>query len=106
MATLDITAELDRVDFAPASTTLEILQNVRTILTTARGSVPMDRDFGIDAEVVSMPIATAQAKLTADIIATVMKYEPRAKVKKIIYEGDEESGQIRPTVRIEVVENA
>ena len=106
MATMDISAELNHVDFAPASTAMEVLQNVRTILTTVRGSVPMNREFGINADVVAMPIGNAQAQLTADIIATVTKYEPRAKVKKVIYEGDEESGQLRPTVRIEVIENA
>ena len=33
------------IDFAPSSEIAEILQNVRTILTTRLGSVPLERDF-------------------------------------------------------------
>lgn len=35
------------IDFAPSSEIAEILQNVRTILTTRLGSVPLERDFGL-----------------------------------------------------------
>ena len=36
-----------QVDFAPSDEVREILQNVRTILSTRKGSVPLDRDFGL-----------------------------------------------------------
>ena len=34
------------VDFAPETEAVEILQNVRTILSTQIGTVPLHRDFG------------------------------------------------------------
>ena len=37
------------VDFAPKNVQMEILQNCSTILSTSKFNVPLDRDFGIDA---------------------------------------------------------
>ena len=38
------------INFAPASTAEEVIQNVRTILTTTVYSVPLDRNFGINPD--------------------------------------------------------
>lgn len=98
--TYDVTQEVGAVDFAPASRTAEILQNVRTILTTLKKSVPMDREFGISGEVVDLPIAAAQARLTSEILAAVNKYEPRAETIGVFYQGDGEEGVLNTTVKV------
>ena len=99
---VDVTAELKDVKLVPASEYEEILQNVRTIITTLKKTVPMDREFGINGELVDSPIAAAQAKLTGEIVASVSKYEPRAKVVSVSYEGSEADGMLKPTVRIKL----
>ena len=101
---LDITAQLGEVSFQPVSTIEEILQNVRTILTTPVYSVPLDRTFGLSATMLDAPIPVAQAKLTAEIIAAVHKWEPRVRVTKVTYEGDAADGVLRPKVRVRIVE--
>jgi len=40
----------------------EVMQNVRIILTTRKGTVPLDRDFGISQEFLDSPINITQAK--------------------------------------------
>ncbi len=100
---LDITATNAGINFAPATTLEEIAQNVRMIITTAKGSVPLDREFGIDAKALDKPLAVAQAVLSSEIVSAISKYEPRARVTKIVYQGKEQEGQLEPTVRIEVV---
>ena len=100
---LDITAQLGEVSFQPVSTIEEILQNVRTILTTPVYSVPLDRTFGLSATMLDAPIPVAQAKLTAEIIAAVHKWEPRVRVTKVTYEGDAADGVLRPKVRVRIV---
>lgn len=102
MKIIDITAESQEIVFNPATELEEIIQNVRTILTTFKKSVPMDRDFGINASVVDLPIAAAQAAMTADIVAAINRYEPRARVVSVSYEGTEMDGIVRPKVRIKV----
>lgn len=80
----------------------EIVQNVRIILGTLQGSVPLDRAFGVPAELVDLPVNQVQRHAPA-IIAAVEKYEPRVKVTYIVFEGDEiQDGRIRPVVKIRV----
>ena len=99
---IDVTAELSEIKFSPGTELEEILQNVKTILTTQKGSVPMDREFGVDADVQDLPIGTAQAKISAEIVGAVNKYEPRARVQKVIYEGSEQDGILRAKVRVAI----
>lgn len=79
----------------------QVLQNVRMIVTTVIGSVPLDRDFGIDATFVDMPINIAPSKLTAEIIGAIRRYEPRALVKQVRFEGDGMTGKLIPIIRLE-----
>jgi len=80
----------------------EVMQNVRTILTTRRGTVPLDRDFGVSFEFLDSPVNTTQAKAEQEIFMQLKKYEPRAILKQIIWDTDILSGRISPTVRVEV----
>lgn len=100
----EITTELTNINFAPDTVT-EILQNVRTIVTTTIKSVPLYRDFGVDFNMLDMPIPIAQAKLTAAIISAVPKWEPRARVTKVTYEGDGAEGILVPKVQVRVIDS-
>lgn len=99
---VDLIAELNGVDFAPSTEEKEILQNVQTILSTVKGSVPMDRAFGIDGIIVDEPVPAAQARMTSEIVAAVRTFEPRAKVVSVSYEGAEGDGEVRPRVRLRI----
>lgn len=91
------------IDFAPATLAEEIVQNVRTILTTIKYEIPLDRGFGIDGGVVDMPIQQAEAFLSNEIFQQIKKYEPRAIIKNIAFEGDS-NGKLSPTVEVSVSE--
>lgn len=102
MIELNIMAAPGVVNFYPANELEEIAQNVRMILTTFKGTVPMDRELGLNSDVVDLPIAAAQAAMTADIVAAISRYEPRAKVVSVDYEGNEMEGITTPKVRIRI----
>jgi len=102
---VNINASLDSVDFAPADELTEIIQNVRTILTTLKKTVPLDREFGLDAEVIDQPVGMAQAVLSETIMDAVQKYEPRVKVTHIYYEGDGQEGDIKVSVEVRINES-
>lgn len=95
--------ELSQVDFG-ATGVNEILQNVRTIISTPKYSVPLNREFGVDTTMLDAPIPVAQAKLTAQIVAAVHKWEPRATVTRVTYEGEAQDGILRPKVRVRISE--
>ena len=94
---------LEGIDFAPASVVTEILQNARTIFTTMKYSVPLDRLFGVNADMLDKPTPKAMAALSAEIITAIHKYEPRCRVTKVSFDGDLD-GRLVPRVRIKIDE--
>ena len=94
MQTWLITTTPKTVNLAPASVLEEVLQNVYTILTTVRYSVPLERGFGLDGELIDLPIPVAQAKMSASILQQIAKYEPRCKVVRISYVNQDETDSI------------
>ncbi|MGG1442164.1 GPW/gp25 family protein [Brevibacillus laterosporus] len=77
----------------------EIKQNLRTICSTFKGSVPLDRGFGITPSLVDYPIEISKAHTTADIMAAIQKYEPRVKVTRITFTQDHTSSRLIPHIR-------
>jgi phage baseplate assembly protein W len=80
----------------------EVMQNVRTILTTRRGTVPLDRDFGISFDFLDSPINQTRARAEQEIFLQLKKYEPRAILRQIIWNTNLIKGQLFPKVRVEV----
>lgn len=96
----DVLAQpMQGIDFASASETAEILQNLRTIITTTKYSVPLDRDFGFNAEMLDKPMNAAQAQLQSEIIMAIKLYEPRVTVTGISFSGTDD-GQLIPKVQV------
>lgn len=95
------------VDFAPANETAEILQNVRTILTTLIGSVPMYRVFGLDWELIDIPYPVARALVQSAVIEAIESYEPRARVESVTFDETVPyvmDGILRPRVIVSIGE--
>lgn len=95
-----------KIKIAPATRTEEILQNVQNIVSTPKGSVPLDRAFGISTEFVDKPLAVSKAMFTAEIVEAVSLYEPRAKVLEVAFEEDENrlvDGRLIPRVEVEII---
>lgn len=90
------------IDFAPQSTAAEILQNVRTILATVQFSVPLDRDFGIDAQYLDRPMPIAKAKISNEIMTALKKFEPRVRITSIDFTGDDQ-GNLSPKVQVQII---
>lgn len=99
----DITIDNRKVNYFPGNEIEEIMQNVITICTTLKGSVPMDRDFGVSRTVIDVPENTARALLSAEYISAVRKFEPRAQVASVRFV-QSDAGQIRPVVSVRLSE--
>jgi len=82
-----------------------VMQNVRTLLTTRRGTVPLDRDFGISFDFLDSPVNKTQAKAEQEIFLQMKKYVPSATLKQIKWDANVIAGQIWPTVNVEVKPN-
>ena len=89
----------------PTSTVEEVLQNVRVIISTIRGEVPLDRSFGLEGKFLDKPIPAAQSILIAEVLEALEAYEPRANVLSINFDVDEAAiGKLIPYVEVEVID--
>lgn len=102
--TTDVTVDLKEINFMPATEVEEVIQNVQMILATAKGTVPLDRAFGIDGRFLDEPINAAQARAAAEITSAINSQEPRARVQKVFFDGTL-AGGLGISVRIEIVES-
>jgi phage baseplate assembly protein W len=70
----------------------QIMQNVRMILSTRRGSVPLYREFGLPMEFLDRPAIAARPMIIAEISEAISTFEPRAKVVSVTFEERGSSG--------------
>lgn len=82
----------------------EILQNVSMIISTTKGSVPLDRNFGIDSSLLDLPIEVAQNLFSASIMEAVQEYEPRVTIKSVTYKKSHIDGKLIPKVQVSINE--
>ena len=64
-------------------------QEIRTLLSTRKGSVPLDRDFGLTWQYVDLPMPEAMPYMIAEIARQLEKYVPRIKVRDIRFQSDD-----------------
>ncbi len=98
----DVWIRQDEINFAPQTLAEEVIQNVITVCSTMKYSVPLDRAFGVEARFLDEPVNAARAKYTSEIIQAVRKFEPRARVTRVDFEGTAD-GQVFPRVRVRIV---
>jgi phage baseplate assembly protein W len=80
----------------------EIIQNVKVILSTLKGSVCLDRDFGI-GNCIDEPVNQAVSDFEIEAVEMVEKYEPRVRVKYISWKKSEAGdGRLVPCIGLEV----
>lgn len=95
------TAQLDGVNFSPRNIYEEVIQNVKTILTTPKYSVPLDRNFGIDISFIDKPQNKVKAIIQSEIIQALRKYEKRCKILSVKYFGNLD-GRLDAEVKIAI----
>ncbi|MDR1651859.1 MAG: GPW/gp25 family protein [Synergistaceae bacterium] len=92
---------LDSIDFGAVGIK-EVLQNVKTLLCTKKFSTPLDRDVGLDFNVLDMPYPKAQAGIRTEIIQALRRHEPRARIVSVKFDGDPADGRLIPRVVVEI----
>jgi phage baseplate assembly protein W len=78
----------------------ELAREVHVLLSTRRGSAPINREFGIDWGVLDEPIGEVPSDLMVQIMEQLEKFIPSLKCQKIECEFDAEKGKIVPTITL------
>lgn len=103
---LDLSAT-PAISFAPSSEVEEVMQNVRTIISSRVGTVPLHRDFGLSADVLDKPVNLAQILFQTAVIQALAQFEPRAKLAQIDFSTRNDlaqQGVLTPILSIEIEE--
>lgn len=79
----------------------DIRSCLSALYSVREGTQPMDRNFGLSTEFVGKPLPVAKNELAVEIIQKTQFYEPRVKVKQVLFESDPESGKLHPVVYVE-----
>lgn len=102
---IDLGENTENINFAPTAVVDEVVQNIKTLLSTFKGQVPLDRGFGISIDVMDLPPKRAMAKLQIEILESIQDYEPRAEVLSIDFKTDRMAeGIIIPVVEVNIIE--
>lgn len=80
----------------------EVIRNLRILFTTPVGTVPYDRDFGINIDFIDEPTTIAQGRMMVEYKEKAQIYEPRAIIQSVTYTGDPSSGTLIPKVVIKI----
>ena len=82
-----------------------LAQEIRMLLATRKGSVPLDRDFGLSWDYVDMPMSEAMPYMVAEIGRQLERYVPRIRVRDISFSSDDAvDGRLIPRVTVEIRE--
>lgn len=85
----------------------QLEQEIRMVLATRKGSVPLDRDYGITWDFVDNPMPSAMQLIIAEIGMQLEKYVPRIRVNDIAFTSDNPvEGLLAPVVTVEIREES
>lgn len=81
MVIAEITNKIKKIDYNLNPNSVEgILQQARMLLATTRGTVPLDRGYGLDPNAIDKPSNIIETGLKIDINKQFKKYLPRVVV--------------------------
>lgn len=105
METVLTSKGVKEINFAPRTVAEEVIQNLQTILTTYKGTVPLDRDFGISMDLVDNPVRERlKVKIYNDMLNAIRRYEPRCSLLGIVVESDED-GKVQIGIKVDIKED-
>lgn len=81
------------------------LQQVRMVLTTIKGTVPLDRSFGLRMTFLDRPLPHAMAEYTGEVIAEVQVQVPGVVVEKVEWKARPDEavdGRLFPIVTLSI----
>jgi len=74
-------------------------RRISLLLSTREGTVPLDREFGLNMDFLDSPSQTAKSLYAAEVTKKVARFIPEARVQSITWIG-EEMGKLTPKVVI------
>ena len=95
------TTKKSEINLNPATVYEEIIQNLHFLYSSIEFDIPLDRALGLNPIYVDRTIETAKALAIADIYEKTEKYEPRAEVVNIDFNGNK-NGMLKAVIEVDI----
>lgn len=82
-----------------------LAQELRTAFATRKGSVPLDRDFGLSWDMIDLSLPESRPMLVAEIGRGLERCVPRIRVKSVTFRPaapGAADGKLAPVVTVEI----
>ena len=63
----------------------EVIERLQILLSTPKGTVCYDRQFGIDISVLDLPLPIARVKYLAECVEAIKHYEPEVTITDTVF---------------------
>lgn len=79
----------------------DILQDLRTLFSITAGTVVLDREFGIETDMLSLPMEIAMNDFSVEAMEKVDRYVPRVMVDEVTWDkSDFNQGILIPVISV------
>lgn len=95
---IQIESEEDNEDLA------DIIEGISFLMSTYTGKYPMNRDFGIDQDLLDEPLTTIRTLLSIEIKEKIERYDSRVEVTDINFDYNSDTGALTPIITLALVE--
>ena len=75
-----------------------IFNKIKFLLTLIKGTIPMNREIGLESDIVDLPMYEAQNRYTVSAMELIEKFETRVTVDEISFDILENTGKMIPKV--------
>lgn len=79
----------------------ELLRQAYVLMSVRKGSIPIDRDFGINMDILSEPVSDLETDLMTELLEQFEKYIPELKVVSVEISDLDDQGMIKPVITLE-----
>ena len=98
------TSDIRQLAMSETDTVRNILQCVKCILSTRKGTVPLYREFGVDMSYIDKPMQIARQMMYVAVAEAVQEFEPRVEVVDVFTQNDTDNpGRMIPTVEVRIL---
>ncbi|MBO6268254.1 MAG: hypothetical protein J6N19_03810 [Clostridium sp.] len=79
----------------------DILQDLKTLFSITAGTVVLDREFGIETDMLSLPMEIAMNDFSVEAMEKVDRYVPRVMVDEVTWDkSDFNQGILTPVINV------
>lgn len=83
------------------SETEDLYKQLCNLLSTREGTIPINRDFGLNWNVLSKPIDEAESDFVVELMEKIETFIPELRASEVDFESDAEEGKLIPVITIE-----